>query len=576
VIEAASRVDLRSEGLPGLEAASMTTSDGVRLDADIWVPPFAGDAPVLLMRQAYGRRLGSALCYAHPAWYARQGFLVVIQDVRGRGSSEGDFAAFEHEARDGSEAVEWAAGLPRSNGRVGLYGFSYQGTNQLQAAALRPPALRAMAPAMIGWDIRTDWATEGEAFRLASNIGWGIQMAAGTAVHRGDTAAAQDLFAASRGLPLHASVNAHPPVLERWRDAGHYHDWLERDADDAYWARISPSASVARLREGGVPALFVGGWYDTHLPGTLAASEALGGNTSLLVGPWTHFPWDRQVGDLDFGPTAVSKVDQAQVAWFRRWLRDSGEDRPALSVFDLGACCWRSYDRWPDERLDLHLAGEGLASIDIESGTLAPAPSNEPAIEYLVHDPWRPAPSVGGAFGTPPGPVDRIKVDSRSDVLTFTTEPLDGSSTIVGEVSVDLPIVSDRAHFDLSCTVSRVGADRRVITLAEGYRAVRDHRSGDRIAVSLRKTCATLRAGERLRLSIAAASFPAYPVNPGDGRNPADVPSIEAGLITLGVMVGGERGAVLKLHVDRAATPDDPPGSGQEACSTAPDAASCR
>ena len=198
-------------GLPGLSTASMITSDGIRLDADIWTPMTGeGPWPVLLMRQAYGRRLGSSLCYAHPAWYASQGFLVVIQDVRGRGSSEGTFKAFEHEGQDGAEAIRWAACLPGSNGRVGLYGFSYQGTNQLLAAAHRPPALRAMAPAMIGWDLFADWASENGAMRLASNVGWGIQMAAGTAQHERADDAWYELFAASRALPLSARINARP------------------------------------------------------------------------------------------------------------------------------------------------------------------------------------------------------------------------------------------------------------------------------------------------------------------------------------------------------------------------------
>lgn len=532
--------------LPGLVEASMLTSDGVRLDADIWMPAGDGEAPVLLMRQAYGRRLGSALCYAHPAWYARQGFMVVVQDVRGRGTSEGDFSAFVHEARDGCEAVEWAAALPRSNGRVGLYGFSYQGTNQLLAASLRPGTLKAMAPAMIGWNLFADWASEDGALRLASNIGWGIQMAAGTADHVGDTAAWEELFSASRALPLNAPVNARPAILERHRALGHYHDWLEREADDPYWTRVSPSAALPELRAGGVPALFIGGWFDTHLPGTLAAFEALGG--ALLIGPWTHFPWDRHVGDRDFGPAAISPVDHAQVRWFRRWLMEdeASEPLPALSLFDMGACAWRTSDRWAEERLVLHLEGLGLASVDVESGTLAGAPG-EQSMDYLVHDPWRPAPSVGGAFGTPPGPVGRTKVDNRADVLAFTTPPLEKALALFGDVAVDLAVVSDGPAFDLACVLSRVDTEGHVTQIAEGYRSLLDHKAGERVALSLRKTCATLHPGERLRLSISAAAFPAYPVNPGTGRRPVDAPRSEARLITIGIVTGGTDGSSLRL-----------------------------
>lgn len=542
-------VSFAGEGpLPGLAQGSMLTSDGVRLDADIWMPPGDADAPVLLMRQAYGRRLGSALCYAHPAWYARQGFIVVVQDVRGRGTSEGEFTAFVHEARDGYETIEWAAALPRSNGRVGLYGFSYQGTNQLLAASLRPPALKAMAPAMIGWDLFADWASEDGALRLASNIGWGIQMAAGTASHRGDTVAEEELFAASRTLPLNAPVNARPGVLERHRALGHYHDWLDRPADDPYWRSISPAAMLPELRAGGVQALFVGGWFDTHLPGTLAGFDALGG--ALMIGPWTHFPWDRHVGDRDFGPAAISPVDHAQVRWFRRWLMDdaSAGPLPPLSLFDMGTCEWRTGDAWPDKRLALHLGGEGLASIDGTRGTLAPAPG-EAGIEYLVHDPWRPAPSAGGAFGTPPGPVERAMVDNRTDVLTFTTAPLDDALALSGGVDAGLAIVSDGTAFDIACVLSRIDAQGHATQIAEGYRSLLDHKAGDRIAVSLRKTCATLRPGERLRLSIAAAAFPAYPVNPGTGRRPVDALRSEARLVTIGVVTGGADGSLLRLSI---------------------------
>jgi putative CocE/NonD family hydrolase len=542
-----------TDGLPGLATASMLTSDGTRLDADIWTPPGDGPCPVLLMRQAYGRRLGSALCYAHPAWYARHGFMVVVQDVRGRGSSEGSFVAFENDAQDGAEAVGWAAELPRSNGHVGMYGFSYQGTNQLLAAALRPPALKAMAPAMIGWDLHADWATEGDGFRLASNVGWGLQMAAGTAQHEGAEATWKELYAASRAPASLLQFDGRPAVLDRYRAFGHYADWLERDSDDPYWARISPGAHLSTLRDGAIPSLFIGGWFDTHLPGTLAAFEALrDANAALLIGPWTHFPWDRLVGDHDFGPEAASPVDRIQLQWFRRWLIDEADvaPQPMVSMFDMAENRWQHRSELPSETIAFHLGGSGLASIDTESGTLTAAPAGETGIEYLVHDPWRPAPSVGGAFGTPPGAVDRARIDQRSDILVFTTAPLEAPMALLGKVEAVLSLVSDCPGFDLACTLSRIDAHGRVIQLAEGFRSLRDHQAGVAVTVSLRMTCATLPPGERLRLSIAAASFPAYPVNPGDGRRPVDVARGEAKLITLGIMTGGSAGSMLHLTID--------------------------
>ena len=138
------------------ETASMLTRDGVRLDADIYRPDAEGKFPVLLMRQPYGRAIASTVVYAHPAWYAKHGYIVVIQDVRGRGTSEGEFNLFVSEKQDGFDTVNWAANLPGSIGKVGMYGFSYQGMTQLYAAAAKPSALTTICPAMVGCDLYAD------------------------------------------------------------------------------------------------------------------------------------------------------------------------------------------------------------------------------------------------------------------------------------------------------------------------------------------------------------------------------------------------------------------------------------
>jgi putative CocE/NonD family hydrolase len=552
--------DASARSLSGLQVASMVTADGVRLDADIWTPPGEGPFPVLLMRQSYGRRLGSSLCYAHPAWYARQGFMVVVQDVRGRGTSEGVFEAFVHESQDGAEAIAWAAALPKSNGRVGMFGFSYQGTNQLLAVSHAPASLKALAPAMFGWDVRADWAREGDAFRLRPNIGWALQMGAETARLTGDDEGWASFYAAARSVPLDTRVNSRPPVLERRPDLSHYHDWIERPADDPYWRDVSPSLHLPALAARDVPALLVGGWFDTHLPGTLAAFDdmvAAGmSEVRLAVGPWTHFPWDRRVGELDFGPEAVTAIDLLQVRWFRHWLSPEPAgacDVPRMSLFQMGGDGWLEREHWPKAERLFHLAGSGRASIDQMDGRLEDDASPESGFEYLVHDPWRPAPTVGGAFGVPAGPVNRAATDARNDLLTFTTQPFDEELDFAGPIAAVLCLETDSASFDLACILSRVTADGRVYQLAEGYRRVDDYRPLSEVQVSLRATCARLAKGERLRLSIAPASYPAYPVNPGAGRSATATPRSQADIITLALKTGGEAGSRLMVRFDRPA-----------------------
>ncbi len=534
-----------SAGLPvlGPRTESMRARDGVRLDADVYRPDAPGPWPVLLMRQPYGRAIASTVCYAHPAWYAAQGYVVVIQDVRGRGTSEGVFGALENDRADGADAVAWAAELEGSSGAVGMYGFSYQGVTQLLAAAEAGPALRALAPAMIGWNLADDWAYENGAFNLAANLGWAVQIAAESARLGGDAAAFDELHAYSRSIAFSAPNPARPALMERHRALSHYHRWLEEPADSAYWRAISPGASAGALLARGLPMLFIGGWFDSHLPGTLAGYKAMapGGQARLEVGPWTHFPWDRRVGGLDFGPDAIGAIDRLQVRWFDRWLKgvDNGVERePPVSLFDMGARCWRRYSRWPDAPRRFHLASDGRAAVDGEAGRLTDAAPSAPGVDHLVHDPWRPAPSVGGAFGAPSGPVDRAVIDARPDVLTFTTAPLGESLTLAGDASALLVIRCDAPSFDLACVLSRVVASGASFQLAEGYVSVPLGAPRDPVRVPLRATCATLAPGERLRLSIAGASFPAHPVNPGDGRRGEDAALIEARLITLGLVTG--------------------------------------
>lgn len=139
---------------------SMVTRDGVRLDADVYYPvtglELPSQFPVLVMRQPYGRAIASTVTYAHPHWYAAHGYIVVIQDVRGRGTSEGDFHLFIHEIDDGEDTINWAAQLPGSSGAVGMYGFSYQGMTQLYAAIAAPAPLKTICPAMVAYDFYRD------------------------------------------------------------------------------------------------------------------------------------------------------------------------------------------------------------------------------------------------------------------------------------------------------------------------------------------------------------------------------------------------------------------------------------
>jgi len=532
---------------------SLLTADGCRLDADVYYPEGDGPFPVLLMRQPYGRTIASTVVYGHPRWYASQGYIVVIQDVRGRGTSAGQFHLFAYEAADGAETVQWAAQLPRSNGRVGMYGFSYQGMTQLYAAAARPPALKALAPAMVGCDLYGDWAYENGALMLQVGLGWALQLAAETARLQGRDADYQRLYGAAHNLPLTEARPACPAALAELAPESFFHDWLVHPQRDDYWRELQPDLNGVDL-----PMLHVGGWFDPYLRGTVRLYRAMAARSGypqhLWIGPWGHIPWSRRVGALDFGPAAESPIDRLQVRWFDYWLKgeDTGlaQELP-VNLFELGTNRWRRCQAWPQGQEQIYCwSSTGLASVRQDDGQLRGAKTDPagpwyrpgdtegpPSVDVLVHDPWRPVPSLGGHASMPPGPYDRAALDGRTDVLTYTTEPLATAVAIAGIPRLLVTCSADAPSFDLCAVISQVYPDGRVIALSQGYGRFQTSQPGTR-ELPLQPTCAGIPVGHALRLSLSAACFPAYDLNPGTGTAPGQARLLEARVITVTVWGG--------------------------------------
>lgn len=537
------------------ETLSMRLKDGTRLDADVYRPTGPGPYPVLLQRQAYGRRIACTICYAHPAWYAAHGYIVVVQDIRGRGTSEGIFRPGENEIEDGAEAIEWAAKLDGSTGDVGMYGFSYQAYNQLLAAAGNSPSLKAIAPAMGPWDAGSTWAFENGAMRMKQMVGWGIQITAEAARRAGDDEAYGALQGGSAQLPLDGQVAAMPALLQKYRQYSHVMDWVETPAASPFWAGISPSTHAEKIKARKLPMLFIGGWFDTHLSSTVEAWKSLSRSddavSRLIIGPWVHFPWVRKVGSVDFGPAAERDTDLEHIRFFDQTLKgkpDTESNRQPISFFDMGAKTWRQLPSWPQGEKTLALSGGGRASIRADDGILCERAPPADTAEYIVHDPWRPAPATGGCYGVPAGPVDRRVTDERGDVLTFTSAPLANDLSLAGEPVIELSVACDRPSFDLSCVLSTVTADGKVLQISSGYAHYRE-RNEETCRLTLTATCSTVLAGEQIRISIAASDYPAHPVNPGTGDNPAWTPKTRAVVTTICVRHGPTHRSVLTLPV---------------------------
>ena len=417
--------------------AACRMRDGVTLRSDHYYPHGGNPAPTLLMRQPYGRDIASTVVYRHPAWYARKGYNVVIQDVRGRGDSEGDFYPFRHEAQDGFDTVKWVAMRPECDGKVGMYGFSYQGSTQLLAAVEQPPALRCIAPAMTAADLYTGWFYQNGALRFASTLGWGTQMLKGDARRHGSKEAGRALEAAwtnLRGEYSHLPYAGAAALCEHASLTNYVRDWVTHREPGEYWQALDLSTRYDRVT---VPVLHLSGWYDLYGQGSVdgytalragAGSEFARRHQYLVAGPWVHIPWGEKIGQADFGPDACLDTDALLLRWFNHWLKGTGEweAEPSARVFVMGVNEWRAAGNFPSATGEhvFHLASDGDANSRKGGGLLLDALPEAPRPpDVFIDDPEVPVPAPGGLDALA-GAFDQAGIELGNNLLVYTTPPL--------------------------------------------------------------------------------------------------------------------------------------------------------
>ena len=487
------------------------------------------------MRQPYGSRIASTVTYAHPQWYADHGFAVVVQDVRGCGASDGPFAGFGQEPADASATLAWLRDQPWCNGRVGTYGFSYQGLSQLLYAADHPLP-DALVPAMAGLDERLHWASQGECHWWVLSMAWGLQLAAQRCRRRGDEHGWQSI---RRSLDSGAFVHEGLNLLRSLDPEGMVLGWLERDPRRPYdWCVHTPPVALWQR-----PMLLIGGWHDPHLNGVLdlwrQASRA-GSMPLLRIGAWSHLQWH-------------GGIDRLQLAFLQRHLGDHHVDEADARLHpdqdltspvvmqDLISGAWQQHDPCQCSGPSWALHSDGLAAVDASEGRLLASGSSGCGCVVVVHDPWRPVPGRGGHLGLDPGVVERADLDRRCDVACFTSDPLRQPLQLLGVPELVLDAVADQCGFDLCVALSVVMADAAVRQLSTGVARFLGEGCGvlQRRRVVLQPLLATLEPGSSLRLSIALAAWPQIAVNPGTGAMPRGGSSPDHQVITVALQLAG-------------------------------------
>jgi len=528
---------------------SVKMRDGVSLVADIYRPVSDEKFPVLLTRTPYNRtgdpRMANEL--------ASHGYIVVLQDTRGRFASGGEFYPFRNESADGFDTVEWAAKLDQSNGKVGMFGGSYVGATQMLAAMAAPPHLVSILPYVTASEYYDGWTYQNGALMQWFSSSWTSGLAIDTLRRYADRAQAPKEWVNT--LPLQDYPLLKTPQTSEL--APYFRDWLSHERDDAYWAQWRVSDHYSQMT---VMGLHAGGWHDLFLKGSIknytglrqqaATAEARAGQR-LIVGPWAHAPTSPagKIGDVVFGKDAVLDNTSFTLKWFDytlKGVKNEFSSGAPVRLFIMGNNVWRDEQEFPLARTRytryyLH-STKGANSIAGDGSLSVTAPGVEKKDEF-DYDPQNPVPTIGGRLccggALPPGPADQRANETRSDVLVFSTPPLTEDIEVTGYISAELYASTSAVDTDFTALLVDVDESGYARFLTDGIVRARYRESTKeasaitpgkvyKYTIDLWATANVFKVGHRIRLYISSSNFPRFNRNMNTGEDITGARSLKA------------------------------------------------
>jgi hypothetical protein len=497
--------------------------DGVRLATDVFLPTATGRFPTVLVRTPYSRHALSIRGYR---FFVQHGYALVVQDLRGRWASQGNYGFMPQEAPDGNDTLNWIAAQPWSNGRVGMAGSSYLGVVQWWAAIEDNPHLRAISPMFSGDDEYTDrYYSAGGALQLGHRLLWFAEN------FPPKPTGPPPLDTYINHLPLRTADSAAVQrPLPLWQLA------LDHPSLDLFWQQQSLRNSLSRID---VPVLSFGGWFDAYAASDLDAFSRLAKLNKTIetwIGPWAHNP-GLPFPTRDFGAEASIAMRSKQADWFDRWVKKPSpaaqENEPAvLHIFVMGPDVWRKEHEWPLARTrytPIYLASAGNANTSAGDGLLSWQLPRKSKVDTFTYDPRNPVPTRGGAVCCeptifPPGPLDQSAVETRQDVLVYTSPPLSEEIEVTGPVRTILYVSTSANDTDFTAKLVDVQPDGRPLLVTDGIQRMRYRLSLNtpvyvkrnqayQISVDTGVTSYVFAPRHRIRLEVSSSNFPRFDRN---------------------------------------------------------------
>ena len=529
--------------------------DGVKLAARVFLPAREGKYPVVLQRTPYNKDNWTE---GHDIW-TQHGYVYVVQDVRGRFESEGTWYPFFQEKRDGYDTLAWIHEQPWCNGKVGMFGPSYNAI--VQYAAVQgggAPLISSLLPTFVHADAWVRGWYSGGAFYLFNSVWWACT-----------TAARGDRRAGLSGLVLEDFYRQLPLITLSQKagcgEAQFFSDIVTHYTHDDYWKAYGIREDYGLFT---MPVLLVSGWYDYYPADMLNTYNSLVGHArtreitrsyKVMIGPWGHHhgmsssaePGTRDYGKsaLDFGPEGSFDPMQIYLEWFDRTLKGIGPT-PAqdgsIRLFVMGINQWRDEREWPLARtqyVKFYLHSRRNASTQDGDGSLTPEIPGQETQDVYTYDPADPVPTRGGNFSVGPspmfrdwfwaGPADQRPIELRKDVLCYSSPPLEKDTEVTGPVLLKLYATSSAPDTDFVGRLVDVYPDGRAINITEGVIRARFRKESYwekpelikpgttyEYMIDLQATSNVFKKGHRIRLDITSSDFPLWDRNLNTGHLP--------------------------------------------------------
>jgi putative CocE/NonD family hydrolase len=541
---------------PVTKDVAVPMHDGTVLRADVWLPSAEGRFPTLVYRTPYGKQ-NAPIEWSTFEKLPPRGYAVVIQDVRGRYASDGEFVPYQNEGKDGYDTIEWAAQQPWSDGNVGTFGLSYPGAVQWLAAVQNPPHLKAMVPAMV-FSTPLNFFYSGGLFD-GSWLEW-IWMNIAPDVRTRKKLEGPKTYqeAGETWKREHARMESYLPLrdLPDLRQvAPFYYQWLAHPLADPWWDWAELRNKYDRVH---CAVLNFSGWYDeaygpdgatTNFNGLLAARKGWRDPAArTIIGPWTHGAQDKQKsGEREFGPTAPVDYDELILRWMDHYLRgvDNGVEKEApVRLFVMGTNAWRDEQQWPLPRAKattLYLATDSAGD---RAGQLLNARRTSGAkSSSLLSDPAHPLSDPYEAYGA----HDYRSLAGREDVLVFDSAPVKKDTEVTGPITAEIYASADVKDFDLWVRLLDVAPDGTAFNLmSPGLDVLRASYRDEtvkpelltpgqiyKLTINRLLTSNTFLKGHRIRVQISGAFYPHFSRNLQTGESEIVSKDSQAGHIVI-------------------------------------------